>query len=135
MRTQLQLELLRKLRQRKGQAKGFTLIELMIVVAILGLLVGVALPRYLGTRDAADAASKIGEAVGLAKECATFVTVGGVGVAPTGCTAGSSASFSRTWTGSVAGLKCLTASAATTDRVATLSVTSAGVMTCAFTPS
>jgi hypothetical protein len=73
--------------------------------------------------------------VGLAKECATFVTVGGVGVAPTGCTAGSSASFSRTWTGSVAGLKCLTASAATTDRVATLSVTSAGVMTCAFTPS
>jgi prepilin-type N-terminal cleavage/methylation domain-containing protein len=135
MRTQLQLELLRKLRQRKGQAKGFTLIELMIVVAILGLLVGVALPRYLGTRDAADAASKIGEAVGLAKECATYVTVGGVGVAPVGCTAGSSATFSRSWTGTVAGLKCLTATGGATSTRATITVASTGDMSCAFTPS
>ena len=132
MRTQLQLELLRKLRQRKAQAKGFTLIELMIVVAILGLLVGVALPRYLGTRSAADASSKIAEAVGLAKECATYVTVGGVGVAPTGCTTGASATFSRSWTGTVAGLRCLTESGASTASAATVTVSSVGVMTCTF---
>ncbi|WP_411873151.1 type II secretion system protein [Vulcanococcus limneticus] len=131
MRTQLQLELLRKLRQRKGQAKGFTLIELMIVVAILGLLVGVALPRYLGTRDAGEAGAKIGEIVGLAKECATYVTAGGVGSAPTGCTTGASATFSRSWTGTVAGLRCLTLGPSTAS-AATVSVTAAGVMTCTF---
>ena len=51
---------------------GFTLVELMIVVAIIGLLSAVALPQFLGARDRADARSKIGEAVGLAKECAVF---------------------------------------------------------------
>ena len=51
---------------------GFTLVELMIVVAIIGLLSAVALPQFLGARSRADARAKIGEAVGLAKECAVF---------------------------------------------------------------
>ena len=51
---------------------GFTLVELMIVVAIIGLLSAVALPQFLGARSRADARAKIGEVVGLAKECAVF---------------------------------------------------------------
>ena len=51
---------------------GFTLVELMIVVAIIGLLSAVALPQFLGARSRADARAKIGEIVGLSKECAVF---------------------------------------------------------------
>jgi len=47
-------------------------VELMIVVAIIGLLSAVALPQFLGARSRADARAKIGEVVGLAKECAVF---------------------------------------------------------------
>lgn len=73
MTTKTQLELLNQLRRRQGLIKqGFTLVELMIVVAIIGLLSAVALPQFLNARNRADSKAKIGEIVGLAKECATF---------------------------------------------------------------
>jgi len=37
-----------------GGEKGFTLIEIMIIVAILGLLMVIAVPNYLGSRDRAQ---------------------------------------------------------------------------------
>jgi len=73
MNSKTQLELLRQLRTRQSLLKqGFTLVELMIVVAIIGLLSAVALPQFLNARDRADYKAKIGEVVGLAKECATY---------------------------------------------------------------
>jgi type IV pilus assembly protein PilA len=135
MRTQLQLALLRKLRQRKGQAKGFTLIELMIVVAILGLLSAVVVPQLLGVRSAGDAGAKIGEIVGLSKECSAYITSGGVGTPVANCPT-TGATFSRSWSGTVANLNCLGVMNGSTGRsTATITVSSVGVMTCAFNSS
>ena len=57
---------------RNAASAAFTLVELMIVVAIVGLLSAAALPQFLSARDRADAKAKVGELVGIAKECSTF---------------------------------------------------------------
>jgi len=104
----------------------------MIVVAIVGILSAVAIPQFLGARSAAQAGAAIGEKVGLAKECAIFLASGGVGQAPNLCTVSAAASYSATWTGTVSGLNCLNTSATAGASRATISITSAGTMTCAF---
>jgi type IV pilus assembly protein PilA len=136
MRTKLQLELLRKLRQRKGQAKGFTLIELMIVVAIVGILAAVGIPKFMDVRDNADAGAKVGEVVGIAKECAVFVAAGGLGTTPTStlgtCTT-SGGSFVKTWTSDkIVGLQCLDDRSAADDNRVTVTVQTDGGMVCTF---
>lgn len=40
-------------KQSKKRQAGFTLIELMVVIVILGLLAGIILPRFLGESDKA----------------------------------------------------------------------------------
>jgi type IV pilus assembly protein PilA len=102
----------------------------MIVVAIVGILAAVAIPKYLEARKAAAAGAAIGEQVGLAKECATWVS-SQVGASPsTQCTT-DGGTYSKDWssTGSTSNLKCLTVTNGSGTQV-TVTVSSTGDLAC-----
>jgi prepilin-type N-terminal cleavage/methylation domain-containing protein len=122
--------MLQKLRAAKAEESGFTLVELLIVIAILGILAGVVVFSVAGITDDSVAAScKTEASIVRTAEEANYVKTKAYATGPnltvakllnadptmvTVTVVASPASYTLAWSAGAAGVKCAAVSPAIT---------------------
>ena len=121
--------MLRRLAARKNgkEQNGFTLIELMVVVAIVGVLSSVGLPQLLKAQDRAKVSVAQQEAVNYAKECSISLL--------TGAAAPDATAYPTVTTGQACAVGTDVTSESDTDPAVTFTVTMEGGIPAAPTSS
>jgi type IV pilus assembly protein PilA len=136
------LTFMRSLRDRKGKVvQGLIHVEPIIVAAIIGLLATLAWPHFWATRVTLEAGVRVGEAIGIARECASYVASTGAGQLLTTlpskdgthtCDRWGGAVVSGTWALGAGGVRCLDATSTDQSTHALITIASSGDMRCAF---
>lgn len=67
----------KNLKKEQPMKKGFTMIELVFVIVILGILAGIAIPRLAATRDDASATKAAMEIKDVITQVAAYYTING----------------------------------------------------------
>ena len=75
--TFLQTALQRSIAKKNKKQNGFTLIELMVVVAIVGVLTAVGLPQLTKAQDKAKDSAAVATLTNAAKECSLSLITNG----------------------------------------------------------
>lgn len=75
-------DLLRRLGCRVKDERGFTLIELLVVVVIIGVLVTIALPRFLGQSEKAREKVALSDLRAMKSVMEVYIADEGNGVSP-----------------------------------------------------
>ena len=131
------------------------MIELMVVTAIAGVLGSIAVPKFLDARAVASTKGAVGGAIGVARECSSWIAAGGddsgmqapeieaaytndsnTTVPAVVCTSGASSvtnDFKQQIGGfAAADIPCMDALSTTADKFVTVTVDGTGDMSCAF---